>query len=51
MVDPISVARPTSTNQERRLVIHEPAFTEAPEAEEDPAVDPTAVEDIGPQDK
>ena len=27
VVEPISVARPASTNRERRLVIHEPAFT------------------------
>ena len=31
VVEPISVARPTSTTQERRLVIHEPTFTEARE--------------------
>ena len=30
-VEPISVALPASTNQERRLVIHEPASTEAPD--------------------
>ena len=50
LVEPISVARPASTNQERRLVIHEPAFTEAPEDEEVPAVDPMTAEDIGHED-
>ena len=42
IVEPISVALPASTNQECRLVIHEPASTEAPESEEVPAVDPNA---------
>jgi len=32
------------------LIIHEPATTEAPEAEDIPAVNPTAAEDIGHQD-
>ena len=32
------------------MVIHEPASTEAPEAEDIPAVDPTAAEDIGHHD-
>ena len=36
------------------MIVHEPASTEAPEAEENPevnpAVDPTAAEDIGPHD-
>ena len=50
VVEPISVARPASTNQERQLVIHEPAFTEAPETEEVPAVDPITAEDIGSED-
>ena len=50
VVEPISVARPTSAQQERRLIVHEPAFPEAPEAEDIPAVDPTAAEDIGHQD-
>ena len=40
VVEPISVARPASEHRERRLVVHEPASTEAPEAEENPAVDP-----------
>ena len=34
----------------RQLTVHEPAFTEAPEAEDIPAVDPTAAEDIGHHD-
>ena len=33
------------------MVIHEPASTEAPEAEDIPAVDLTAAEDIGHHDK
>ena len=32
------------------MVVHEPASTEAPEAEENVAVDPTTTEDIGPHD-
>ena len=32
------------------MIVHESASTEAPEAEEDPAVDPITIEDIGPQD-
>ena len=32
------------------MIVHEPASTEAPEAEDIPAVEPTAAEDIGPQD-
>ena len=31
VVEPISVARPASTNRERQLVVDEPAFTETPE--------------------
>ena len=50
VVEPIFVAHPASTNQERCLVIHEPAFTEAPEDEEVPAVDPITAEDIGRED-
>ena len=50
LVEPLSVAHPASSHQERQLVLHEPAFTEAPKAEEVPAVDPTAAEDIGPLD-
>ena len=37
-------------NAERQLTVHEPASTEAPEAEDIPAADPIAAEDIGPQD-
>nr|XP_045089613.1 nucleolar protein dao-5-like [Aegilops tauschii subsp. strangulata] len=50
VVEPISVARPASTNQERQLVLHEPASTEAPEDEEIPTVDPIIAEDIGHSD-
>ena len=32
------------------MVIHEPASTKAHDAEDNPAVDPTATEDIGPHD-
>ena len=48
------MALPASEHCERQLIVHEPASTEAPEAEENPevnpAVDPTAAEDIGPHD-
>ena len=44
------MARPASEHHERQLIVHEPVTTEAPEVEEDPAVDPTTAEDIGPQD-
>ena len=44
------MARPASEHSERQLIVHEPASTEAPEAEDNPAVDPTAAEDIGPHD-
>ena len=50
VVEPISVARHASSHQERRMIVHEPASTEAPEAEDIPAVDPTAAEDIGHHD-
>ena len=50
VVKPIGFARPASENQERQLIVHEPASTEAPEAEEVPVVDPIMAEDIGPQD-
>ena len=50
VVEPISVVRPASASQELRMTVHEPASTEAPEAEEIPAVDPTAAEDIGHSD-
>ena len=32
------------------MIVHEPASTEAPEAEDIPAADPIAAEDIGHQD-
>ena len=35
---------------ERQLTVHEPASTEAPEAEDIPAADPIASEDIGHHD-
>ena len=35
---------------ERQLTIHEPASTEAHEAEDIPAADPIAAEDIGQHD-
>ena len=50
IVEPISIALPASTNQERCLVIHEPASTEALEDEEVPAVDPIIAEDIVHED-
>ena len=50
VVEPISVARPASAHQERRMIVHEPASIEAPEAEDIPAVDPTVAEDIGQHD-
>src|SRR3954470_12633661 len=50
IVEPISVARPDSSHQERRMIVHEPASIEAPEAEDILAVDPTAAEDIGHND-
>lgn len=42
--------RPASEHQEHQVIVHEPASPEAPEAEDNPAVDPTAAEDIGPHD-
>ena len=47
IVELISMVRP---NAERQLTIHEPAFTEAHEAEDFPAADPIAAEDIGHHD-
>ena len=35
---------------ECQLTVHEPASTEAPEAEDIPAADPVAAEDIGHHD-
>nr|XP_020188130.1 neuromodulin-like [Aegilops tauschii subsp. strangulata] len=49
-VEPISVALPASTNCECRLVVHEPASTEAPESKDIPAADSTAAEDMGQED-
>ena len=48
VVEPIFVARPSSAHQEHCVVVHEPASPKAPEAEENPIVDPTTAEDIGP---
>ena len=50
VVEPISVVRPASASQELRMTVHEPASTEAPEAEDIPAADPIAAEDIGHHD-
>ena len=50
VVEPISGARPASAHQERRLIVHEPATTEAPEAEDIPVADPITAEDIGHHD-
>ena len=47
IVEPISMVHP---NAERQLTVHEPASTEAPEAEDIPADDPIAAEDIGHHD-
>ena len=47
IVEPISMVYPEA---ERQLTIHEPAFTEAHEAEDFPAADPIAAEDIGHHD-
>ena len=47
VVEPILVVRPASKHQERRMIVHEPASTEAHEAEDIPAAEPTAAEDIG----
>nr|XP_020161733.1 uncharacterized protein LOC109747049 [Aegilops tauschii subsp. strangulata] len=47
VVEPISVAHAASANQERELVLHEPASIEAPEAADILAVDPIIAEDIG----
>ena len=50
IVEPISVALSATSNQERRIVIHKPASTEAHEDEEVPAVDPFTAENIGHED-
>ena len=47
IVEPISMVYPKA---ERQLTIHEPASTEAHEAEDFPAADPIAAEDIGQHD-
>ena len=44
------MARPASEHQERQVIVHEPASTEAPEPEDNLAVDPTAAEYIGSHD-
>ena len=44
------MVRPDAEPQERQLTVHEPAFTEAHEAEDSPAADPIAAEDIGHND-
>ena len=49
-VEPISVIHPASASQELHMTVHEPASTEAHEAEDFPAADPTAAEDIGHHD-
>ena len=47
IVEPISMVCPDA---ECQLTIHEPAFTEAHEAEDFPAADPIAAGDIGHHD-
>ena len=44
------MVRPAAEHQEHQLTVHEPDFTEAHEAEDIPAADPTAAEDIGHHD-
>ena len=50
-VEAISVALPSSTNHEHRLVVHERAPTEAPETEEIPGDDSIAAQDMGHEDR
>ena len=50
IVEPISMVHPDADPQECQLTVHEPAFTEAHEAEDFPAADPIAAEDIGQHD-
>ena len=50
IVEPISMVHPDADPQERQLTVHEPAFTEAHEAEDFPVADPIAAEDIGHHD-
>lgn len=49
-VEPIFVALTASTDRERRLIVHDPAPTEARESEEIPAADSTAAKDMGHED-
>ena len=49
-MNPFLLPTPASVNRERRLVVHEPAPTEAPKTEEVLAVDLNAAEDIGHED-
>ena len=44
------MVRPASEHHEQQLIVHEPASTEAHEAEDIPAAEPTAAEDIGHDD-
>ena len=44
------MVHPDAESQERQLTAHEPASTEAHEAEDIPAADPIAAEDIGQHD-
>ena len=44
------MVRPATEHQERQLTVHEPAFTEAHEAEDFPGADPITAEDIGHHD-
>ena len=44
------MVHPDADPQERQLTVHEPASTEAHEAEDFPAADPIAAEDIGQHD-
>ena len=44
------MVHPDADPQERQLTVHELAFTEAHEAEDFPAADPIAAEDIGQHD-
>ena len=44
------MVRPASEHQERQMIVHEPAPSEAHEAEDILAAEPTAAEDIGHHD-
>ena len=50
IVELMSMVHPDADPQERQLTVHEPAFTEAHEAEDFPTADPIAAEDIGHHD-